>query len=816
MSLRRVPFGFTPLSITGCQLWLDGADSSSITSVTGVSQWNDKSGNGYNLTQGNTGSQPTRTGNLLNFVSNYNMNIPQAAVNNASTWSMFFLVNPIASVNWFMAKQRDGVNSYNIFSTTQTGGPGPNAYFTGSTNFLYVRMFNAGTLAASAAALTMSQLQLLAFIYDGTSMFIYINGNLSSTTVGSFVIQNDTSATNFLSGQWFGNGTNYNSSGNFQLGELVYFNTFLAATQRQQIESYLAQKWGLNATLPGGHPGLTTTVFRPDYLKNSAIIRNTVRPIAYFTTFSPRQIPGLGLWLDAADSSTVTGTTPITGWTDKSGNGRTVTITSGPTYGTTSQGGNRTMVFNNNTITTSIASAVGTGDFTLIAVWYQSSAGTNTVLSLGTVASSSQSLGFSGNKYNFYQFGDVNESAYSASTPSWVVQIGTRIGSVKKVYINGNGGTTPSSTSYDVSVTTVTIGKGDNFAISGEIGEIMIYTGTMSDTSRQSLESYLSQKWGLTGALPGGHSHFTQRAGAITRVANTKFSMVGVPRIIFTATGGTIVTSGFKYHLFTSSSNFVVSMDSKTVNYLVVGGGGGGGDRHGGGGGGGGVLTGTWTASVGTYTVTVGLGGVAGYYETNNSTPRGAGIKGGDSSLSGTGVSVTANGGGGGGTYDGNPTGTVGSGGGGGGNNLGGVAGTAGQGNAGGSGSNPGGGGGGGAGGVGANANTSTGGIGTTSYSTQLLAVGYGTSFAVPTSPNVVISGGVAYIAAGGGGAASGGPGPGGSGGLGGGGRGDWNASFIQAGTANTGGGGGGSRSESEPSFGRDGGSGLVLLWYSV
>ena len=338
----------------------------------------------------------------------------------------------------------------------------------------------------------------------------------------------------------------------------------------------------------------------------------------------------------------------------------------------------------------------------------------------------------------------------------------------------------------------------------------------MSTGQAQQVESYLAQKWGLVPSLPGGHSHATQQAGALTKVSNTIARMVGKPRIIFTATGGTIVTSGFKYHVFTSSSNFVVSMDSKTVNYLVVGGGGGGGDRHGGGGGGGGVLTGTWTASVGTYTVTVGLGGVAGYYETANSSPQGAGIKGGNSSLSGTGVSVTANGGGGGGTYDGNPTGTVGSGGGGGGNGFAGVAGTAGQGNAGGSGLQPGGGGGGGAGGVGTNANTGTGGIGTTSFSTHLLAVGYGTSFAVPTSPNVVISGGVAYIAAGGGGAASGGPGPGGSGGLGGGGRGDWNASFIQTGTANTGSGGGGSRSEDVSTSGRDGGSGLVLLWYTV
>ena len=287
---------------------------------------------------------------------------------------------------------------------------------------------------------------------------------------------------------------------------------------------------------------------------------------------------------------------------------------------------------------------------------------------------------------------------------------------------------------------------------------------------------------------------------------------IGIPAGIV-ATGGTVTTAGdFKYHVFTVSGTFTLS-NSGTVSYLIVGGGGGGGDRHGGGGGAGGVLSSTWAATPGSYTITVGLGGIAGNYETSNSTPRGAGIKGGDSSISSV---ATAFGGGGGGTLDGNPTGTVGSGGGGGGGSLAGVAGTAGQGFVGGSGQNPGGGGGGGAGGAGVNANTGTGGIGITSVSTQLLAVGYGTSFAVPTSPNVVISGGVAYIGGGGGGASGSSPGPGGSGGLGGGGRGDWDASFILAGTANTGGGGGGSRSADVSTTGRDGGSGLVLLWYPL
>lgn len=330
--------------------------------------------------------------------------------------------------------------------------------------------------------------------------------------------------------------------------------------------------------------------------------------------------------------------------------------------------------------------------------------------------------------------------------------------------------------------------------------EIIHYDVALTSAQRQQVEGYLAWKWGLQNKLPSTHRYKLFPPG-----------LASSP-IIITATGGTITTSVIlRYHTFTSSGSFVVT-GTGIVNYLIVGGGGGGGDRHGGGGGAGGVVSGTFTVTTGTYTVTVGAAGTAGNYETNNSSPRGSGIKGGDSSISSI---TTAYGGGGGGTYDGNPTGTVGSGGGGGGNNLAGIAGTSGQGNSGGSGIIPGGGGGGGAGGAGVAANTGTGGIGISTFSKHLLAVGYGSTFAVATSPNTVISGGIAYIAGGGGGASYTG-GVTQSGGLGGGGRGDWDNAYITTGTPNSGGGGGGSRSLNEPSNGRDGGAGLVLIWYST
>ena len=62
----------------------------------------------------------------------------------------------------------------------------------------------------------------------------------------------------------------------------------------------------------------------------------------------------------------------------------------------------------------------------------------------------------------------------------------------------------------------------------------------------------------------------------------------------YEATGGNAVSSpgnGYKYHLFTSPGNFVVSGRPGSVEYLVVASGGSGGSRHGSGGGAGGLRT---------------------------------------------------------------------------------------------------------------------------------------------------------------------------------------------------------------------------------
>jgi len=293
------------------------------------------------------------------------------------------------------------------------------------------------------------------------------------------------------------------------------------------------------------------------------------------------------------------------------------------------------------------------------------------------------------------------------------------------------------------------------------------------------------------------------------------------------ATGGTVLTNGnFKTHVFTSSSNFVVSAvgnaaGSNTVEYMVVGGGGSGGSGGVGGSGAGGAGGGfrsficgspnplnasALPVSAQTYPITVGAG------EATPGTACGVGSKGADSVFS----TITSAGGGGGAKEPypyGQPTTSIdggvgrpgGSGGGGSytapGTPQAGTGGTGNtppvsppQGNNGGTSPSV---------GSGSPYNAGQGGGGATAAGTGVpgsggcAGGGAGATTSITASP-------VAY--AGGGGGARGG-----SGGTGGGGNGG-NPGNGTAGTTNTGGGGGGGYPD--PQTGGAGGSGIVVIRY--
>ena len=270
--------------------------------------------------------------------------------------------------------------------------------------------------------------------------------------------------------------------------------------------------------------------------------------------------------------------------------------------------------------------------------------------------------------------------------------------------------------------------------------------------------------------------------------------------------GDTVTTDGtYYYHTFLSSGTFTPTQALSNVDYLVVAGGGSGGNNAAGGGGagglrctvgatgGGGSLESKLSLSAQAYTVTVGAGAAI------NPTANGNGISGsnsvfatvtsngGSGGMGALGVAVPQGGSGGGAYFNGGTPGT----------------GTTGQGFAGGGGGYgvpSGSGGGGGAGAVGSDrSGVRNGGAGGTGVATS-------------------ISGSSTTYAGGGGGGGGDGGGTGGAGGAGGGGRGsDGGGNNATNATANTGGGGGGgSYGGSNPGSFGNGGSGIVIIRYSV
>jgi hypothetical protein len=462
---------------------LDAADSSVVTIATGVSQWRDKSGNGNNLTQSTTGAQPTHTSSLITFESNKYLNIPTSVLNNLSTWSVFFVINPISSSNWILAKQRDGVNTYNVLSmTVNTATSG--AIQTGSTGFLYWRSMNAGTQAVSTAAITTSTLQVINLTYDGTNLYFYKNGVLEKTTAGTFAIQNDTTPSTYTLGVSIYPGGQILNPGttNFSLGEMLVYTSAITTSQRQQVEGYLAHKWGLVAPSP--------------------------------TT--PLSVPGCQLWLDAADSSTVTGTTTVTQWRDKSGNARHLSAGSG----TTSYSSNAIQVNNSYLY---VESPVDLSKVTVFIVVKTAGGGNQTVFSgrpQSTVDwSSVDGFGFFMDNQTavrvYGQYDGVSTFSVNTSTPQ-VFSFQSSGTSLSAWY---NGISQPGATFSSTRTSTAqgfAIGASwsgslyNNIVANASVYEAITYNTILTTTQRQTVETYLAKKWSIGSAsmIPSSHPFY--------------------------------------------------------------------------------------------------------------------------------------------------------------------------------------------------------------------------------------------------------------------------------------------------------------------
>ncbi|MCU0273940.1 MAG: fibronectin type III domain-containing protein, partial [Acidimicrobiales bacterium] len=247
---------WTPAELSaGLTLWFDAQDASTVTTAGGaVTEWRDRSGNGFHASQGTAVDQPAYNSTGLNsrpsVVFDGTSDFLQLPAMPATSWTAGLTAGVVGRATtaswsrWFDIG--NGQNSNNIFMGRNAG-----------TTEMILRTFNAGAQGSGSVSPTVAsgvhgvQVATVAagaagsaaastYWVDGTA------GTASTTVVPNAVIR----GSGFLGrSNWAGD-----ARLNGAMSEIVLVAADLSTADRQRLEGYLAHKWGTTASLPTGHP----------------------------------------------------------------------------------------------------------------------------------------------------------------------------------------------------------------------------------------------------------------------------------------------------------------------------------------------------------------------------------------------------------------------------------------------------------------------------------------------------------------------------------------------------------------------------------
>jgi len=226
--------------------------------------------------------------------------------------------------------------------------------------------------------------------------------------------------------------------------------------------------------------------------------------------FNPKSISGLSLWLDASDSSSITTSTGVSVWADKSGNGRNATQTTGgkqPAY-TNTINGRKVVSFLGVDDTMQIAAnaAFNATSQTIIIVAKQSTGGNQ---SLWYKADGSSANGdimryrTGGVTFWHYQKNDGSSETIGTSSATlsnvnvWSIVLEP---TAQAGWTNGTAANTATvTTAYDNN-SGPWLGSrrdiGEYFI--GDIAEVLHWNRALTAAERQRVERNLGKKWGVT------------------------------------------------------------------------------------------------------------------------------------------------------------------------------------------------------------------------------------------------------------------------------------------------------------------------------
>jgi hypothetical protein len=231
--LRPRASGFNPKSISGLSAWYDATVASSVTLTNGfVSQWDDLSGNGSNLTQSVEADRPgTSTINGKTAIDFDGSNDYLAVTSNFFCRTMFLVAQRDSATN--ATNGRIAITALN-----SSGNAISINIVTDATGDMRVTSQdeNSAITGANGAVWAAGQNSIITAIYQGAARY---NGTplsgastaARSTQQGIVVGARRTTATS--------------SPYDGRIGEIILYSRALSAAEYVRVERYLARKWGV-------------------------------------------------------------------------------------------------------------------------------------------------------------------------------------------------------------------------------------------------------------------------------------------------------------------------------------------------------------------------------------------------------------------------------------------------------------------------------------------------------------------------------------------------------------------------------------------
>jgi len=498
-----------PVPASGLQLWLR-ADQGVTSSSGNVSQWVDQGPAQESATQTTTGNQPQVVTNVINGepVIRFNgssdyMQLPPGFTNASTGVTAFAVFTPTPSTANYprIFDFGNGQSSDNLLLCQYPSQATMQFYDVTGTSTV-------NSLIGGNELLANTPQEYTAIKNGSTSMSLYRNGTLvGQTTSGLTALNNILRQSNYIGkSNWTGN-VLYQGD----MAEILVYNRPLTSGEQEQVEVYLADKYGLynpNATWPSAYSSaIQTLITTYQWTKAQADAY-----VAFVAANPSLPAGGLALWLKADAGVTANGSGNVSQWVDQSPSGHIATQTTGtnePQLVSDAATGKPALQFSGNQWISGGDLIPAGDDITIITVDKTSDTSSFTIAaSLGTYTSTADNGAVRGVGYrdNQPEFDLANGSSQAgAAPPTGVSNINTTTFSRSSgnVSFYTNSALSATGTISGVSATNLTPGfivGGASWSSnywSGAISEVLVYDHVLSESDQEEAEGYLADKYGL-------------------------------------------------------------------------------------------------------------------------------------------------------------------------------------------------------------------------------------------------------------------------------------------------------------------------------